>query len=86
MAICTGNFDDHCCWMPNGKPCLHLEEDTVPGRRWACGLLRTLGTWDAVYKSEEWQRDAKPLCDLIGVRCGSWPPKGRTCATCGVDG
>ncbi len=85
MAICTGNFEDHCCWV-DGKVCPHLEENTVEGRRWACGLLVALGSWEAIYATEAWQRDVKPLCDRLGMRCGDWPPKGKTCATCGVIG
>ncbi len=85
MAVCTGNFEDHCCWV-DGKVCPHLEENTVEGRRWACGLLVALGSWEGVYRTEAWQRDVKPLCDRLGVRCGDWPSEGERCATCGVSG
>jgi len=86
MSVCAGNSEDHCCWV-NGKVCPHLEENTVEGRHWACGLLVKLGSWEAVYKDNNWQLDVKPLCDRIGVRgCGDWPPKGKTCLECGVSG
>ncbi len=86
MSICTGNHEEHCCWI-NGKVCSYLEENTVPGRRWACGLLVRLGSWEAVTKSPEWQRDVKPLCDRLGLdSCEDFPRKDKICLACGVVG
>lgn len=87
MGTCTGNASDHCCYF--GTVCEHLEENTVPGRRWACGLLRRYGSWEAVYASPEWPAvlEKAVACGLSDqYRCGSWPPVGQTCAVCGVIG
>ncbi len=85
MAICTGNSEEHCCWV-NGKHCPHLVENRV-GRRWACGLLVKLGSWEEVYKTAEWQRDVKPLCDRLGLAgCHAYPREGQVCLSCGVSG
>ncbi len=73
--ICTGNNMDHCCWI-NGAVCPYLEENTVEGRRWACGLLRELGSWEAVYASNEYQTtDAAAMFVDVwpGFGCGDWP-------------
>lgn len=68
---CHGN-SDHCCWV-DGAPCPHLEEGTVPGRRWACGLFRKLGDWGTVHESEDYLRDVRPHWDRAGViDCGDW--------------
>ena len=77
--VCTGRGDartgDHCCWIA-GELCPHLEEGTVPGRRWVCGLYRELGSWEQVYADPRylasdaaaWFADAYP-----GFGCGDWP-------------
>lgn len=44
---------DHCCYQ-NGVRCVHLVEN-VGGRRYACGLRHTLGSWKAVNESSEYQ-------------------------------
>ena len=87
MATCNGNSDDHCCYI-KGKQCKHLEENTVPGRRWACGLFRIFGSWGAVHESDGYLTDVKPdLEDIIGdTNCGDWPRSGERCATCGAEG
>ncbi len=75
MAVCTGNSTEHCCWI-NGVVCPYLEENTVEGRRWACGLLRKLGSWEAVYDSSEYQTsDAAAMFTAVwpGFGCGDWP-------------
>lgn len=77
---CKDYGDDHCCWI-NGKVCSYLEEHTVEGRRWACGLFRKLGSWEKVYETEEYKRDIKPLMDRIGCQCGEYPGDG-ICAVC----
>ena len=51
---CHGNADDHCCYV-DGEVCEYLEENTVPGRRWACGLLVKYGSWAAMNASPEYQ-------------------------------
>jgi hypothetical protein len=75
LTVCHGLGERHCCWF--GVPCPHVEEDTVEGRRWACGLLRRLGSWAAVHASTEWQQTVKPLADAAGLpatyTCGDWP-------------
>jgi hypothetical protein len=78
---------DHCCWIV-GRVCPHLEEGTVPGRRWACGLRRRLGSWAAVHASPEYRRDVRPFWARFrpDLDCGTWPPPGETCATCGQVG
>jgi len=79
--------EQHCCWV-DGRLCPHLEEYTVAGRRWACGLLRRLGSWVGVYRSAEYQRDVRPMWERLApdLDCGSYPAPGMTCATCGGSG
>jgi len=84
---CSGNAEGHCCWF--GEVCKHLEENTVPGRRWACGLFRKYGSWGAVYETAEWQEVYKTAisCGLReGYRCGEWPYPGEKCHECGGIG
>ena len=85
MAICHGIGKDHCCWMA-GKPCIHLEEDTVPGRKWACGLRRKYGDWDKVLSSEEYLLTVEPHFGPQGVNCRDWPDlaEGQSCNECGL--
>lgn len=85
--ICLGSADDHCCYV-NGKLCEHLEENTVEGRRWACGLYRVHQSWEAVYLAPEYPAVRAALRGVgIKVDCGDWPPHGERCATCGgLDG
>ena len=80
--FCAGLADDHCCYF--GEPCEHIEENTVPGRRWACGLYRVHGSWEAVYQAPEYQSVREKLTQFgIVVDCGDWPPPGERCNTCG---
>ena len=88
--ICHGNADDHCCYLGLDGVCKYLEENTVPGRRWVCGLMRKLGSWDAVLASDEYQRDLQPFYDRYGdgtSSCRDWPDpaKGQKCKTCGAN-
>lgn len=84
--ICDGLSGDHCCHLGTAGVCTFLEEGTVPGRRWACGLRRELGDWQAVHADARYLADVRPKLDAIGVtNCGDWPPPGMTCATCGVS-
>lgn len=86
MPRCSGNTADHCCYVDGGV-CRFLEENTVAGRRWVCGLLRQLGSWKAVHESAEYQKHVQPMWDRLGGdSCGDYPGPGRTCATCGIKG
>ena len=72
---CLGMNAAHCCWI-GGKECPHLEEGTVEGRRWACGLFRVHETWEAVYKTAEYKAtDAATMFAVgyPGYGCGDWP-------------
>ena len=72
---CHGDGGDHCCYI-NGTTCPFLEEGTVEGRRWACGLLRELGTWQAVYADRRWSgSDIAAWFNqrYPGFGCGDWP-------------
>ena len=88
MSNCSGNNEGHCCHFFSGV-CQFLEENTVPGRRWACSLLRKYGSWEEMYLSEEWKIViADAIASGLGedYRCGSWPPPGHKCGECGVIG
>lgn len=87
MALCNGNDEDHCCWI-DGNVCPHLEENTVEGRRWACGLRRELGSWEAVHVDVRYLTDVQPCWDRVDPEgaCGEFPAPGKRCATCGVSG
>ena len=74
MATCNGNGDDHCCYLGEAGTCRHLEENTVPGRRWACGLYRELGSWEAVHADDRYPAVRRHLTAAgITVGCGDWP-------------
>ena len=86
-GTCHGNGDKHCCWF-KGVLCPYLEEYTVDGRRWACGLLRERGTWDKVLKDPRYKGAVQALFDtvpeLAGMNCRDWPQEydlqsGRCC-------
>jgi len=82
---CHGNGEDHCCWL-NGEICQFLEENTVPGRRWACGFLRRLGSWDAVAADPIYQREVGPHMTRLGLTvCNDFPPEGQACNACGLE-
>jgi hypothetical protein len=81
---CLGNSADHCCYLA-GKPCTFLEENTVEGRRWACGLRRELGDWDAVLASDRYKETVAPVFEHLGMNCRDWPDgPGDGCGTCGI--
>jgi hypothetical protein len=84
-AACSGNSSDHCCYV-SGVACRFLEENTVPGRRWACGLRRELGSWEAVHTDARYLRHVQPMWDRLGGSCGDWPRAGKKCEACGVSG
>jgi hypothetical protein len=77
---CSGNSVDHCCIF-NGIVCEYLEENSVPGRRWACGLMREMGEdWDKVITSEAYIQNIVPLYKKhiwphydVKHNCKTWP-------------
>jgi hypothetical protein len=80
---CHGNGDTHCCYVA-GQVCRFLEENTVPGRRWACGLRRTLGSWAAVHADAGYQEHVQPHWDAAGITsCGAWGPGTGQCCYAG---
>lgn len=69
---CHGNGPDHCCYV-RGDPCPFLEVNTIPGRRWVCGLRRELGSWDAVHRDSRYLAEVRPAWDESGtVDCGDF--------------
>jgi hypothetical protein len=87
-ATCDGLAADHCCYLGAAGVCRYLEHDTVPGRRWACGLRRELGSWEPVHSDPRYIAHVRPFWDdyASALDCGLWPPPGETCGTCGVIG
>ena len=93
--LCDGRGDangDHCCYV-RGRECPYLERDTVPGRHYACGLLRELGTWGAVYADARYIDNVKrewlaASPKRIGwVDCGDFPtPNEIGRCRSGIDG
>lgn len=73
--MCHGNGPDHCCHLGRFGVCAHLEENTVEGRRWACGFRRRLGSWEAVHADPQYLSEVAPLLKETGipVLCGDWP-------------
>lgn len=76
---CNGQGDpatgDHCCHTPQSETgvCPFLEVRTVPGREYACGLRRELGSWEAVYAEPDYRA-------LWGsFRCGDFGVAERQC-------
>jgi len=82
--ICPGNGEKHCCWV-GGAVCPHLEENTVEGRRWACGLLMKYGSWAEMNNSPEY----KPIGDhWLTIRspfnyCETFVPNETQCCQVG---
>lgn len=85
---CNGNRDDHCCHL-KGADCPFLEENTVSGRRWACGLFRKLQDWTEVITSDEYKKIVAPIFEPLGMNCKDWPDgvgsNSYTCKECGVN-
>ena len=83
--LCDGNTPDHCCYLGERGVCPFLEEDTVPGRRWACGLMREHNDWDKVLADQRYIDVVVPFSDeymeRLGVfySCKSWPPPNTMC-------
>jgi hypothetical protein len=79
MAGCHGNGPDHCCYQ-EGRVCPFLEMNTEPGRRWTCGLRRTLGSWEAVHADPGYLEHVKPCWQANGVKdCGDFGPGEQQC-------
>lgn len=72
--------DDHCCWLL-GNPCHYVVNNK-------CSLLVREGSWEEVYKTEEYVNDVKPKLEFIrkGMNCNDFPFVGEKCATCGSIG
>lgn len=87
MGLC-GTAKDHCCWLGRAGKCPHVEPNPEEGFNWRCSLRHKLGSWDAVHASPEYTSFVRPALDAAGVAqdCGSWPPIGQTCKTCGEVG
>lgn len=67
---CHGNGDDHCCYV-EGAPCVHLT--STDDRKWACGLLVELGSWEAVHADLRYLETPRPVWIQRGVPdCGDW--------------
>lgn len=86
MPRCDGNSEDHCCYLGKHGVCNFLEENTVPGRRWACGIYRHYGSWSKVHNSNIYLEFIRPKLNEMDIEqnCGDWPPSGTACGTCGV--
>lgn len=61
---CHGNCESHCCIF-RGVVCPFVEENTIPGRRWTCGLFRELGTWEKVLKDKRYKKQVQPLFNTV---------------------
>lgn len=84
MGICHGNGPDHCCYI-EGEPCGFLEEYTIPGRHWTCGLYRKYeGDWDKVHSSPEYQPVGDYFRSKDTALCGDWGPGENQCCWTGV--
>lgn len=77
---CHGNQEVPCCFVA-GARCPFLEENTVPGRRWVCGLRRELGNWDKVHNDPRYLATVKPEWEKTGTKdCGDFgPAEGQCC-------
>ena len=87
-AECIGGAgQSHWCWI-NGEECWYLVVDQHPTRKYACGLMMELGSWDAVYADPRYVRDVRAAFDEWAdperwPDCGDWWPKRNLC--CGVN-
>ena len=73
--VCYGNHEKHCCIF-RGVVCPYLEENTLPDRRWVCGLMREMGDWNKVLDSHAYRNRVQPLFDSVpeleGENCKDW--------------
>lgn len=86
-TFCHGNGDSHCCYV-NGKTCIFLQENTVEGRRWACGLYVELGDWNTVINDNRYIANIRPAWVQIELsnnlsensfNCHPWGPGTNQC-------
>lgn len=78
---CHGNTEEHCCVF-GSKACRFIEENTVPGRRWACQLVREHnGDWDAAIADPRYQRYIVPLLEHfeLDYNCKTYSTEGCYC-------
>jgi hypothetical protein len=83
---CPGTLPDPCCYVA-GELCRFLEENTVPGRRWACGLRRRYGNWPDAHADPGYQEHVRPHWDAVDPDypdCGEWPNERWPCDNCGA--
>jgi len=86
VSPCHGGGASHCCWV-DGEVCRFLVENVVEGRRWACGLLLKLGSWDAVHADPGYREHVQPVWDAVGIEsCGAWGPGSGQCCYGEGDG
>lgn len=79
LQDCHGNGAEHCCWV-DGKECGYLEVDTVPGRRWVCGLRRIHDNWDEVHADPGYVKNVQSAWERTGTAdCGDWKVEGQCC-------
>lgn len=73
---CDGNGDcrgDHCCYI-RSKPCIFLEYNALPNRKYTCKLRRELGSWEAVHADPRYLNNVQVYWDQVGIKsCGDWP-------------
>jgi len=84
-ATCSGNTPAHCC-VYGGVVCPYLEENTIPNRRWVCGLMREHQDWDKVLADPRYKKTLTPLYEKfvwpfysVKYNCKTWPVKGCEC-------
>ena len=85
MSNC-GKGETHCCWLGKAGECSYIKKSEQPDFNWACGLREKYGSWEAVYKTLEYQENVQPFWidyPVKGMRCGDWPYKGQKCNDCG---
>lgn len=84
--ICTGNNEEHCCWI-DGVECEFLRENdprTTDGRRWACGLFLDLKDaappnmsaekiWERVTRHPHYEANQMAFFQSKGIDpCATW--------------
>lgn len=60
----------------------------MPGRRWTCGLLRRHGSWEAAMATDAYAEVQAKLDEIMPYKtnCRDWPPPGKRCSECGLEG
>lgn len=87
--LCDGNGPDHCCYLPGANHatlgegvCPFLEVDSIPGRRWVCGLMREHGDWKKVHLDRRYLDTVQPVWranDPVVADCGDWMVDSQCC-------